>query len=139
MSKYMWWWCLFFLGQGLVFANEYIITKHYVKGDKVNPMSHYEFWHLVFLAKINPTIFCGRDYLVSAVQRQGIRKKYGYTPTTTVSARREIEHKRQDRKRKLDMEMSSVMRKLHRRRTWERRHIGLMMMFCNQEAPWLGN
>ena len=38
------------------------------------------------LANIDPTKFSGRNYLVSGIIRQGIRKKDGYTPTTTVSA-----------------------------------------------------
>ena len=74
-------------------------------------MSHYEFWRLFCLENIDPNCFCGRDHLVSAVQRQGIRKKYGSTTTTTVSAHRDLEKKRQHPKRKLDMEMFAVTRK----------------------------
>ena len=59
--------------------------KTFGKEGKVNPMSHYENRCLVCLAKIEPTFFCGRDHLVSAVQRQGTRKKDGSTPTTNVS------------------------------------------------------
>ena len=75
-------------------------------------MSHYEFWCLFFLAKIDPTNFGGRDHLVSAVQRQGIRKNHGSTtPSTAVSARRGIEKKRQYRKRKMDKGMSACNKK----------------------------
>ena len=51
-------------------------------------MSQYEFWHLVCLAKMDPTHFGGRNHLVSVVQHQGIRKRDGYTPTTNVSERK---------------------------------------------------
>ena len=74
----------------------------------MKPMIHYEFRSLVCLANIDPTNFGGRDHLVSAVQRRGIRKNDGSKPNTTVSARREIEKKRQDWKRKLDKEKSAV-------------------------------
>ena len=49
-------------------------------------MSNYKFCCLVFLVKIDPTNFDGRNYLVSAVQHRGTRKKYGSTPNATVSA-----------------------------------------------------
>ena len=51
----------------------------------MNPVIHYEFQSLVFMAMIDPVNFGGRDNLVLAVQRQGIMKKDGSTPTTTVS------------------------------------------------------
>ena len=85
MSKYKWWWSIFFGGRGLFLVNAYIIYKTLCEEGKVNPMSHYENRCLVCLAKIEPTFFCGRDHLVSAVQRQGTRKKDGSTPTTNVS------------------------------------------------------
>ena len=65
-------------------------------------MSHYEFQSLVFLANIDPGNFGGHNHLVSSVQYQGIRKNDGYEPTTTASARREIEKKRKYRKRNLE-------------------------------------
>ena len=40
---------------------------------------------MVCLTKIFPTKFEANDYLVLEVQRQGIRKKYGYILTKTVS------------------------------------------------------
>ena len=66
-------------------------------------MSHYEFLRLVCLEKIDPKIFGGRNNVVSAVQRLVIRKKNGSTPTTNVSERTEIENKREDMKRKLEI------------------------------------
>ena len=75
-------------------------------------MSRHEFWCLVCLANIDPAKFGGRNHLVSALQIRGMRKKYGSTPTTTVSSRREIEKKRKDRKRKLDKEKSIVTRNI---------------------------
>ena len=88
MRKYELRWSLFFWRHGLVLANAYIIYKTLCEEGKVKPMSHYEFRRLVCLTKVDTTHFGGRAHLVSAVQRRGIRKKYGYTPTTTVSARR---------------------------------------------------
>ena len=96
----------------LFIVNLYIIYKTPCEEGKVNTMSHYEFWRLVCLAKIDPTNFGGRDHLVSAVQRQGIRKNHGSTtPSTAVSARRGIEKKRQYRKRKMDKGMSACNKK----------------------------
>ena len=78
----------------------------------MNPMSHYEFRRLVCLTKVDTTNCGGRYHLVSAVQRLGIRKKDGSTPTTNVSAWIEIGKKWQDRKRNLDMEKSIVTRNI---------------------------
>ena len=78
----------------------------------MNRMRYYDFWHLFFLANIDPKKFCGRDHLVLAVQRKGTRKKDGSTPTTTVSARAEIEKKHQYQKRNLEMEISIVTRNI---------------------------
>ena len=78
----------------------------------MKPMSNYVFRRLVLLADIDPKTFCSHDHLVSAVQRQVIRKKYGSTPNTTASERREVENKRQYWKRKLDMEQSIVIRNI---------------------------
>ena len=64
------------------------------------------------MAKIDPTNFGRRDHMVSEVQHKGIRKEYGSTPTTTVSARREIENKWKDGKRKLYTEKSYTTRKI---------------------------
>ena len=75
-------------------------------------MSNYKFCRLVCLVNIDPTNFDGRNYLVSAVQHQGTRKKYGSTPNTTASERREVENKRKYWKRKLDMEQSIVIRNI---------------------------
>ena len=58
--------------------------KTFCEEDKVNPMSSYDFQCLVCLENIDPECFGGRNNLVSAVQRQGI-KKCGSTATTTVS------------------------------------------------------
>ena len=89
-------------GHGLVLANAYIIYKTLFEEVKVKPMSHYEFRRLVCLAKVDTTHFGGRDHLVSAVQRQGI-KKCGSTETTTVSEIPGKENKWQDRTRNLDI------------------------------------
>ena len=74
-------------------------------------MSHYEFQRLDCLANIDPTNFGSRGHLVSAVQCRGIRKKDGSTPTTNISAQKEIEKKRKDRKRKIYTDNSIVTRK----------------------------
>ena len=111
MRKYKWWWYLSFWGHGQVLVNAYIVYKTLCEEVKVNSMSRYDLWRLVFLSKIDPTHFGGRDHLVSAIQQQGIIKKYGSITTPNVSEWREIEKKWQDRNRKLDMEMSSTTRK----------------------------
>ena len=112
MRNYKWWWYLLFWGHGLVLVNDDIIYKTLCEEDKMKPMINYEFWHLVCFAKIDPTIFCSRDHLVSAVQQRGIRKKDGYITTTTASARIEIGKKRKYRKRKLDTEKSAATIKI---------------------------
>ena len=43
----------------------------------VQPMSHYEFWRLVYLEKIEPKNFGVRNNMVSAVKQRGIRKMMG--------------------------------------------------------------
>ena len=67
-------------------------------------MIHYEFRIMVLLADIEPINFGGHNHLVSAVQRQGIRNKDGYTPTTTVKEIILKENKCQESKKKLDMD-----------------------------------
>ena len=62
-----------------------LIYKTLFKEVKVKPMVHYNFWNIFFLAKIKPTNFGARDHLVLVIQRLGIRKKYRFTPTKTVS------------------------------------------------------
>ena len=61
--------------------------------------------------KIDPTGFGGHDHLVSVVQCQGIRNKYGYTITTTVSSWKVIEKKRKYQKSKLDRDQYILTRK----------------------------
>ena len=77
----------------------------------MKPMSNYEFWHLVFLANIDPTDFGSHDHLVSAVQRQGIIKKgWFYTYYYCFSA--EGDRKERARlKENMDMEQSTLNRK----------------------------
>ena len=62
----------------------------------MKPMSHYDFRCLVFLANIDPKTFGGHNHLVSAVQRRAIRGKDGSIPTTTVSAQKAKENRRQE-------------------------------------------
>ena len=66
----------FFCGHGLVLVNVYIILKTLCDCEegKVKPTSHYEFWRLDLLAKINTANFGGRDHLVSEVQNLGTRE-----------------------------------------------------------------
>ena len=71
------WWSLLFWGHGLVLINAYIIYKTLCGEGKVKPMRDYEFRHLVCLAKIDPKTFSICNNLVSAVQRQVIRKDMG--------------------------------------------------------------
>ena len=78
----------------------------------MDPMSHYEFWRLVCLVNIDPTHFGDSNHQVSAVQRRGIRENGGSTPTMNVSDQRETEEKHKYQKRKLDMDISAVMRKI---------------------------
>ena len=85
MHKYKWWWYILFCGHGYVLVNVYNIYKTLCEKGKVKPMSNYEFQHMIFLENIDSTSYCGRNHLVSAVQRRGIRKQGGYTPNTTVS------------------------------------------------------
>ena len=74
MHKYKWWWTLLFWGHGVVLANAYIIYKKLFEEGKVKPMSHYEFQRMTCLSKFDPKRFDSCDHLVSADQRQGIRK-----------------------------------------------------------------
>ena len=46
--------------------------------------------------------------MVSAVQCRGLIQNYGYTPTTTISARKEKENKHHDQNSKLDMLLLQV-------------------------------
>ena len=78
-------------------------------------MSSYEFRRLVLLANIDPTNFGGRNPLVSAVQRRGIRKKNGSTPTIIVSSQKAIENKIKYWKRKMYIDES----RMHQRSPWE--------------------
>ena len=73
-------------------------------------MSHYKLRHLYCLGNIDPTHFGRCNHLVSEVQCRGIWRNYGYTSTTDVSKRREIENKRKYWKRKIDVEKSIVTR-----------------------------
>ena len=65
MSKYKWWWSIFFGGRGLFLVNAYIIYKTLCEEGKVKPISNYEFRSLVFLVKIDPTYFGDHNHLVS--------------------------------------------------------------------------
>ena len=105
----------------------------------MKPVRYYEFQNLVFLVKNEPTNLAAVIIWFQRFNGEAKEKKYGSTPTTTVSSWREIEKKLQYQNRKLETEMSAVTRKFHQRRTWERSHPGLMMRRCNQEAPCLGD
>ena len=61
----------------------------------MKPMSHYEFWSLVFLENIDPTNVGGRNNRVLVVQLQGIRNNGESTKNNTISALQETENKRQ--------------------------------------------
>ena len=54
---------LFFFLNGLVRANVFIIYKALCEEINMKTMIHYEFWHLVLLAKIDPKNFGGRNNL----------------------------------------------------------------------------
>ena len=58
-------------------------------------MRHDEFWHLFCLVNTDPKNVGGHNNLILVVQYQGISKKDGYTPTTTVSEKLKKENKRQ--------------------------------------------
>ena len=68
---------------GFIF-NAYNIYKTLCKEVKMNPMNHYEFFHIPFLENIESTNCGVCNHLVFMFQRLGIRKRYGYTPTTMV-------------------------------------------------------
>ena len=76
----------------------------------MKPMSHNYFMSLVCLANIDPTNFGGCNHLVLEVQRKDIIKNDMSTPTTNVSAWKEIDNRRQYWKKNLDIEMSAVTR-----------------------------
>ena len=81
---------------------------HYLQNTlwRGKPTSNYEFWCLVFLAKIKPTIFSSRNNLASAVQRKGIIKEDWSTTNITVSERKAKENKWKYCNRNLEMEKS---------------------------------
>ena len=124
-----------FLGRGLTFPFQCI---HYLHNNlwRGKCETHESLWVLAsgLLGKYWPTIFGGCNHLVYTVQRQGIRKKYGSTPTTTFSARQEIEKKLRDHKRDMNLDQSILTRNIASKKILEKRHIGFMMKRCNQEA-----
>ena len=81
-----------------------------------------------FACQILTPHFGGRDHLVSAVQRQGKRKKDGSTPTIFLSWK-DIEKKLQYQKRNLDMEKSIVTRK-----KLSRKALGTKAPWVNDDA-----
>ena len=116
MCKYKMWWYILFWCHGLILVNVYTIYKTIYEEVKVKSMSHYEFWRLVWLAKIDPTKFGCRDHMVSLVQDRGIRENYGIHLLIT------FQHKNQ--KKINDKRVSgrctctslSQLERLHRRR-----------------------
>ena len=95
-----------------------MILKTQYKEVKVKPMSHYELRHLYLLATINPTNFGGSNHLISSVQRQVIIRMDEYTPTTSISANREIKKKQAYWKMKINTNKSIETRKMHQIRPW---------------------
>ena len=68
IHKHKWRWYIFSWVHGIFLFNPCIILKTLCEEVKMNPMSCYDFQCLVFMTKIDPTNFGGRDHLISAVQ-----------------------------------------------------------------------